>query len=79
MRQLALLKTPFPLRSLMLKPKTDRLLIDVVRGHCVAPDSALVGLNRTGFIGGLILREDGAHATTHKYSPELRERAVRMA
>ena len=27
----------------MLRLSTDRLLIDVVRGHFVAPDSALVG------------------------------------
>jgi len=35
-------------------------------------------MNRTGIVGGLIPREDGAHGTTSKYSPELRERAVRM-
>jgi Homeodomain-like domain len=40
---LLLLKTPFSLRSLMLRLWTDRLLIDVVRGHFVAPDPALVG------------------------------------
>ena len=35
-------------------------------------------LNRTGFVGGLIPREDGAHATTEQVFSELRERAVRM-
>jgi len=34
-------------------------------------------VNRTGFVGGLFTREDGAHGST-KYAPELRERAVRM-
>jgi transposase-like protein len=34
-------------------------------------------LNRTGFVGGLIPRED-AHGRPRKYSPELRKRAVRM-
>jgi len=35
-------------------------------------------VNRTGFIGGLFLREDGAHVPKEQVRPELRERAVRM-
>jgi hypothetical protein len=35
-------------------------------------------LNRTGFVGGSIQREDGPMGRQSKYSPELRERAVGM-
>jgi transposase len=35
-------------------------------------------VNRTGFIGGPIPREDGPDGTTQQVRPELRERAVRM-
>jgi transposase len=35
-------------------------------------------LNRPGFIGGSIPREDGVMARPSRFSPEVRERAVRM-
>ena len=35
-------------------------------------------MNRTGFVGGRILREDVPMGRPSKYSPELRERAVRL-
>jgi CheY-like chemotaxis protein len=35
-------------------------------------------LNRPGFLGGSNLSEDGAMKTSTRYSPEVRERAVRM-
>ena len=35
-------------------------------------------MNRPGFAGGSIPREDGVMARTSRYSQEVRERAVRM-
>ena len=35
-------------------------------------------MNRPGFVGGSIPREDGLDGTTQQICPELRERAVRM-
>ena len=35
-------------------------------------------MNRPGFVRGSIVWEDGVHGKTEKYSPEVRERAVRL-
>ena len=49
-------------------------VIDVADYQLPLPDE----LNRTGFVGGSIPREDGPDGTTQQVFPELRERAVRM-
>jgi hypothetical protein len=40
------------------------------RGEAAGPtDSSATSLNRTGFVGGPIQREDGAHGTTQQVLP----------
>ena len=53
-------------------------LIDKHATAAALREIARVVVNRPGFLGGFNLCEDGAMNKTNKFSPEVRERAVRM-
>jgi hypothetical protein len=54
----------------LLAPAFVALVVLVNRRHWdLTTPALLAGLNRTGFVGGLIPREDGAHGTTQQVLP----------